>query len=157
MALSELVWAGVALVACGLSYDVLRRWMARDSELGVRCAAIECDVLSLTERHGDLARRHAKFRNVTSEQLASSRAAHVQAIEMVERSLRAYVEEQAGRITGVRAELAEHLKDFQGLMLQWREEIGKMQARMDRVVTDANNEIAGNLAQVADMTKKGWR
>lgn len=53
--------------------------------------------------------------------------------------------------------LAEHIKLFEEICLQWRAKVGELEAKCDRVVVDARNEIAGDLATVSDITRKGWR
>lgn len=57
----------------------------------------------------------------------------------------------------LRAELAEHKQTFGGICAQWREKVIELDRKCDSVVRDAKNEIAGSLATVSDITKKGWR
>ena len=40
---------------------------------------------------------------------------------------------------------------------EWRTKVAELEAKCDRVVIDAKNEIAGDLATVSNITSKGWR
>lgn len=99
--MTELVWAAVALITVGLTYDVLRRSIVGARKQDSDALAKRCD--ALTER------------------------------------------------------LTEHERLFTDICLQWRGKVEELERKCDNVVRDANNEIAGSLAAVSDITRKGWR
>jgi hypothetical protein len=51
----------------------------------------------------------------------------------------------------------EHQKTWEAIGLQWRSKVIELEQKCDRVVVDAKNEIAGDLASVQNITSKGWR
>jgi hypothetical protein len=53
--------------------------------------------------------------------------------------------------------LDEHKKVFDLICREWRQKVIELDKKCDRVVIDAKNEIAGSVASVADIGKKGWR
>lgn len=50
-----------------------------------------------------------------------------------------------------------HKATWDTIGLQWRQKVAELEAKCDRVVIDAKNEIAGDLATVSNITNKGWR
>jgi hypothetical protein len=91
--MTDYLWPLVALVLCVLAYDLLKRWLSRDS--------------------------------VAVAQLRADHAVHVAA--------------------------------FQTVCTDWRVKVQELEAKCDRVVIDAKNEIAGDLATVQNITGRGWR
>lgn len=52
---------------------------------------------------------------------------------------------------------AEHKQTWDLVAVQWRTKVQELEQKCDRVVIDAKNEIAGDLATVSHITNKGWR
>lgn len=50
-----------------------------------------------------------------------------------------------------------HDKGMANVLIEWRAKVLELEQKCDRVVVDAKNEIAGDLASVSDITKKNWR
>lgn len=50
-----------------------------------------------------------------------------------------------------------HDAGMKNVLVEWREKVRELEAKCDRVVIDAKNEIAGDLATVSNITNKGWR
>jgi hypothetical protein len=48
-------------------------------------------------------------------------------------------------------------KQFDTICLEWRAKVVELDKKCDRVVVNAKNEIAGDLASVQNITSKGWR
>jgi len=67
------------------------------------------------------------------------------------------VEATQRNVAALQAHLAEHVRTWDTIGQQWRAKVLELEQKTDRVVIDAKNEIAGSVAQVADITKKGWR
>lgn len=57
----------------------------------------------------------------------------------------------------IRADFDAHVKTWDGVAIEWRAKVRELDAKCDRVVIDAKNEIAGDLATVSNITSKGWR
>lgn len=58
----------------------------------------------------------------------------------------------------LRADHALHVKAFSNVCSDWRIKVAQLEAKCDRVVIDAKNEIAGTVASVTEIGKKGgWR
>lgn len=166
------VWAVVVLVAVALAYDLLRRETAY---IGRK------DHQRLREEHDDLARR--QLLDVTQLQAAHDlledklrkRMDRLEAGELErEHKLKRVREDVDVSLDGVRGctqlltaeskTRTELREEFDGICQQWRSKVAELDAKLDamnernlEVVRNAKNEIAGELAAVADITKKGWR
>jgi len=57
----------------------------------------------------------------------------------------------------LRRDFDAHVHKFDAICLEWRQKVIELDKKCDRVVIDAKNEIAGSVASVADIGKKGWR
>lgn len=57
----------------------------------------------------------------------------------------------------LQAHLEEHVKTWDLIGTQWRQKVAELDEKCDRVVINAKNEIAGDLATVSNITNKGWR
>lgn len=101
MSYTETGWMVVALVATGLGYDLLKRWIG----------------------------------NAPPKEVAALRAENAT----------------------LKNDLLEFRTLFDGVCAQWRSKVIELDLKCDSVVKNAKNEIAGSLATVSDITKKGWR
>jgi hypothetical protein len=50
-----------------------------------------------------------------------------------------------------------HRSQWDLIGVEWRQKVVELDKKCDRVVIDAKNEIAGDLATVSNITSKGWR
>lgn len=91
--MTEYLWPAVALAQSWIAYDLLKRWLTRDSKA----------------------------------------------------------------VAQLRADHAVHVAAFATVCTEWRAKVGELEQKCDRVVIDAKNEIAGDLASVSNIANKGWR
>jgi hypothetical protein len=50
-----------------------------------------------------------------------------------------------------------HEAGMKNVLVEWRQKVRELDEKCDRVVINAKNEIAGDLATVSNITNKGWR
>jgi len=137
-----LVWALVALAALSGLYDLGRRAIAgaskRDLEEALRPIR---HALELEQQRGD-------FRFQETQQLTNRCDALRDAAELARQDA-----------TKHRADHDEHVKLFEQICLQWRAKAGELESQINRVTSDAKNEINGALQGVDALTgtRKGWR
>lgn len=60
-------------------------------------------------------------------------------------------------VAQLRADHGVHVAAFATVCTEWRAKVGELEQKCDRVVIDAKNEIAGDLASVSNIANKGWR
>lgn len=60
-------------------------------------------------------------------------------------------------VAQLRADHALHVAAFATVCTEWRAKVVELEQKCDRVVIDAKNEIAGDLASVSNIANKGWR
>jgi len=60
-------------------------------------------------------------------------------------------------VAELRKDHAIHVAAFSTVCTEWRAKVAELDEKCDRVVINAKNEIAGDLATVSNITNKGWR
>jgi hypothetical protein len=73
------------------------------------------------------------------------------------RLLMTLLSRDSSAVAQLRADHAVHVAAFSTVCTEWRHKVLELEAKCDRVVVDAKNEIAGDLATVQNITGKGWR
>lgn len=151
----QLVWAVLALVAICLCYDLLRR---------ERPYIPRKDHERLREDHAHLSTLLEQERDINSKTYTSVQTQldrnHAQAVEQRD-ALREHTatvlraeREERGALEKLHAELR---AEFDGVCQQWRAKVLELEAKCDRVVVEARNELAGDIARVTQNDAKGWR
>ena len=165
-----LVWALVALAALVGLYDLGRRWIAthRKAELDEALKPIR-QVLDIEGQRGDMrlsdVQRLEELTKAHGEKLVElqdsilRRAVGIETLIDRCNKLQDGAELARQDATKHRADFDEHVKLFETICLQWRAKAGELESQINRVTSDAKNEINGALQGVDALTgtRKGWR